>query len=90
MVAQGDFGHERELGQVGQRFQVIRVHTLGIKGGFVKRHVVIGVLQRPAQTLQLQGADLVTAGGFDGFEFAGLGHLGCHGVSFFVCNSGSG
>ena len=55
VVAQRGLGHEGELGQVSQRLQVTGMHAFGIKGGFVKRHVVVGVLQRPFQALQLQG-----------------------------------
>ena len=65
VVAQVLLGGEGELGNISQRFQVRRVHAFGVKGFAVMRHVVIGVLHRPAQALQLQRFNFITAGGFD-------------------------
>ena len=65
VIAQIRFGHERKLGQVGQRFQIVRVYTFIVKGLFVVWHVVISVLERPLQALQLQRGNFVAAGFFN-------------------------
>jgi hypothetical protein len=44
----------------------------------MKWHVVVGMLQRPFEALQLQGCDFVTTGGLNGVEFTGLGGFGAH------------
>jgi len=70
VVAQRLFLGEREFGQVGQRLQVARVHPGFVEGGAVVRHVVVGVLERPLQALQLERLQLVAAGAFDRFQLA--------------------
>ena len=67
VIAQIRFSHERKLGQVGQRFQIVRMHTFVVKGFFVVWHVVVSVLERPLQALQLQRGDFVAAGLFNRF-----------------------
>ena len=54
VVAQVLLDGERELRQVGERLQVAGMHALGVERLAVVRHVVVGVLQRPLQALQLQ------------------------------------
>ena len=79
VIAQVFFVGEGELGQVGQGLQIVRVYALVIKSFAVVRHVVVGVLQRPAQALQLQRLNFVAAGGFNGVKLArcgsGCGHV---------------
>ena len=68
VITQIGFGHEGKLCQVRQGFHVIGVYT-GCHAFIAKRfHVVVGVAQRPLQSLQLQGCDLVATGALDGFE----------------------
>ena len=62
VVAQVLLDGEGELREVAQLLQVVRVHALGVEGLAVVRHVVVGVLQRGLQALQLQRGDLVAAG----------------------------
>lgn len=59
-------------------FQVARVHALGIERLSVMRHLVIGVLQRGAQALQLQRGNLVAAGAFNRLQIAGGGAFRGH------------
>ena len=71
VVAQVELGHEREFAEVAQRFQIIRVHTLGLAFAAIGFDVVVGVADRPLQAFDLQRGNLVAAGGFDGVEIAG-------------------
>jgi hypothetical protein len=90
VVAQVLLARKREFRQVGQRLQVVRMHAGGVERGAVMRHVVVGVLERPLQALQLQGLQLVLAGGFDGFQVAWLRgtlwHGGLREGSALLCN----
>ena len=54
VIAQILLGGARELANIGQFAEIVRVNARGIKLTFVHRHVVIGVVQRPFQTLGLQ------------------------------------
>ena len=65
VVTQIQFGHEGKLGQVGQRFQIIRMHAFGFALFAIGRDVVIGVAHRPLQAFQLQSADFIAAGFFN-------------------------
>ena len=65
VVAQVGFGGERKLRQVFQRLDVIRVHAQRIEALTVQRHVVVGVVQAPAQAIQLVLTEFVDAGGFN-------------------------
>jgi hypothetical protein len=80
VVAQVCLGGERELGNVSQRVQVVRVHALVVEFFAVVRHVVVGVLQAPLQALQLQRGNFIAAGGFNGVQIAGLGLFDGHGA----------
>src|SRR5688572_8579970 len=51
-----------------------------LEGAAIVRHVVIGVLERPFETLQLQRAQLILARGLDGLELGRRGFLHWHGV----------
>src|SRR5574343_1369809 len=53
VVAQIQLGHKRELAEVGQALQVVRMHALGLALGAVGRDVVVGVAYRPLQALEL-------------------------------------
>jgi hypothetical protein len=79
VVAQIRLGHERELAEVGQALQVVRMHALGLALLAVGFDVVVGVAHRPLQALQLQGRNLVAAGGLDRVELTGQWHFRCHG-----------
>ena len=48
--------------------KVIRMYTGGIEAGPVMRHVLVNMLQGPAEALCLQGDDFVAAGSFDGVQ----------------------
>jgi len=47
-------GGEGEAGQVFERAAIAGLHARRIEFPAVVRHVVVGVLQRPAQPLELQ------------------------------------
>ncbi|MCY1465376.1 hypothetical protein D9M71_835120 [compost metagenome] len=51
----------------------------------VQRHVVVGVLQAPAQTLQLVLAQFVDAGGFHRVEQGDVGDVHIHGFTRCYC-----
>ena len=52
-VPQVLFHRKWKLGQIGQRGQVVGVHACRIKFGAIKRYILIGMGQRPFQTLGL-------------------------------------
>ena len=79
VIAQIFLVGERELGQVGQSFQVAGADTFFVERLTVMRHIVIGMLQRPAQALQLQCLDFVAAGGFDRLQLSRGGACDGHG-----------
>ena len=54
VITQVLLGGARKLTDVFQRFKIVRVNARGVKLAFVHRNVVIGVMQRPFQTLGLQ------------------------------------
>src|SRR5439155_27218873 len=70
VIAQVALHREREARQVCELLQVVRMDAPGIERLAVMRHVVVGVLQAPAQALELQRAQLVGAGALDGLELA--------------------
>ena len=78
-VAQIAFGGEGKLGQIRQALAIAGVHTGRIKFGFVNRRVGIGMLQGRLQALELQAAQFIHAGVFDGLM--GEGVLGVHGFT---------
>jgi len=58
------------------------MHAVGIEFAPVVRDICVGVLQGPAQALDLQGRDLIAAGGFNGFvRFVSGGTAGCDHVA---------
>lgn len=65
VVAQILFGGAREFGQVAQFMEVVRVHACGVEFTTIHWHIVIRMIQRPLQTLGLQGLQLITRGGFN-------------------------
>ncbi|MCY1260404.1 hypothetical protein D9M70_86500 [compost metagenome] len=81
VVPQVGLGGEREFRQVVQGLDVVRVHAQRIEALTVQRHVVVGVVQAPAQALQLMLAQLVDAGGFQRVQHRvqhGLGNWHVH------------
>ena len=54
VIPQVLLGGAREFADIRQLFEIVRVNARGVKLAFVHRHVVIGVMQRPLQTLGLQ------------------------------------
>ncbi len=80
IVAQVVLVGERELGEVGERFQVVGMHAGGVEPLLVHRHVVIGMAQRPFQAVELQRLDLVARGDLDRVEIGFLGGQILHGV----------
>jgi hypothetical protein len=73
VVAQVGLYRERKAGEVTQGFQIVGVDARRVKTVLVEGHVVVGMAQRPFQALQLQCADLVPAGDFDGVEGTAVG-----------------
>jgi hypothetical protein len=71
VIAQVGLAGQREFGQVGQVLAVVRVQPSGVEGRAVVRHVGVRMPQRPAQPLQLQGAQLIGRGPLDGIEVSG-------------------
>ena len=71
VVAQVALGRERKLGEIGEGFYLMRMHSGRVESRTVMRDVVIGVFERPAQALELQRLELVTASGLAGLELAG-------------------
>ncbi|MCY1302963.1 hypothetical protein D9M70_526490 [compost metagenome] len=74
VVAQVALAGERELAEIVQRFQVVGVHAGLGEALPVQRHIVVGMLQAPAQAFQLVLAQLVDAGGFHRVEQGGIGN----------------
>ena len=80
-LAQVGRGGEGEAPDVLEPAQVARMHARGVEALPVVRHMVIGMLQRPLQALQLQRAQLVDARAFDRFERqAAMGQAARHGA----------
>jgi hypothetical protein len=67
VLAQVVLGRERKLAQIVKRFQIVGVCAVGIELLPVVLDVLIRVTQRPAQAIELQGRNLVAAGGFNRF-----------------------
>ena len=54
VIPQVLLGGARELTDIRQLVEIVRMNARSIKLAFVHRHVVIGVMQRPFQTRGLQ------------------------------------
>ena len=54
-----------EFRQIRQIVHIIRMHARRIKAFMIHRHIVIGMTQRPFQTVQLQRTNFVDGGDFD-------------------------
>ena len=59
---------ERELREVIQRPEVIRMHPGAIERGSVMRYVGVGMAQRPGEPLALQRGNLIARRRFDCVE----------------------
>ena len=66
--AQVRLGGKGKQAQVSQGLQVIGMHALVVEGLAVMRHVVVGMAQAPAHTLQLQCLQGLFAGRLDCFQ----------------------
>src|SRR5262249_47665240 len=79
---------EREVGEVGKAAEIAGVHAGGIESLLVMRDVVVGVLERPGETLGLQRHDLVARGALGGVKLrrvaASLGLETCCGHVRFL------
>ena len=62
IVAQVGLHREREFGEIGELPEIGRMHAGRIERLPVMRDVVVGVLERPGETLGLQRHDLVARG----------------------------
>ena len=78
VVTQVRLGGKRELGQIGQRLQIVGVNALILAFLAKGSDVLVGVVNAPLQALQLQGGDFVAACRFNGLKFAWLGLSGGH------------
>jgi len=70
VVAQIDFGREREFGEIGKLFKVGRMDARFVENFFVMCDVVVGMRERPGQAPGLQRCDVVAGGAL------GVIHLG--------------
>src|SRR6266700_1725546 len=73
MIAQFLLGGERQARQITQRLQVVGMESCPLECGAIVRHVIVGVPQRPLQTLQLQRLELLAARRLDRLEITGRG-----------------
>src|SRR2546422_1681418 len=72
--AQVGLGGERKLCEVRGLFQIAGVNARGVESLAVVRHVLVRVLERPAQALALQGAQLVGARLLDRLDLIHCAH----------------
>ena len=94
IVAKVGLHREREFGEIGELLEIGRMHAGRIERLPVMRDVVVGVLERPRETLGLQRHDLVARGALGLIQFgavtASAGFQSCHGhgafpFSLFLC-----
>ena len=78
VVAQVLLQREREPRQVRQRLQVARLHLRGVERRAVVRDVVVRVVERPAQALELQRLQFGAWGALDRLEVGGRWLLDRH------------
>ena len=71
------FGGERKFGEIGERFQVGGMHAGGVELLLVMRHLVVSLMQRRLQAIELQRDERILAGLFDRFDLVERAH-GCH------------
>ena len=88
VVAQVGLDRERELGQVGELFQVAGMDALGVERAPVVGDVVVGVPDAPLHALELQRAQLVDAGALDRLELSGKRTQRGHAGSFVTACGG--
>src|SRR6266567_7152489 len=82
MIAQFLLGGERQSRQITQRLQVVGMESCPLECGAIVRHVIVGVPQRPLQTLQLQRLELLAARRLDRLEITGRGLSDRHASSY--------
>jgi chromosome condensin MukBEF complex kleisin-like MukF subunit len=85
VITQILLGGARELADIRQLFEIIRVYARRIKLAFVHWHVVVGVFQRPLQTLGLQRLQFINGGGFNRIKLYSI----CHFVGYSHCYTSS-
>ncbi len=78
IVAKIGLHREREFGEIGELFEIGRMHAGRIERLFVMRDVVIGVPERPGETRGLQRHDLVARGAFGLVQLGAV--IGCSGL----------
>ena len=87
IVAQVGLHREREFGEIGELPEIGGMHAGRIERLPVMRDVVVGVLERPGETLGLQRHDLVARGALGLIQFgavaASAGFQSCHGHDAF-------
>ena len=71
IVAQVEFGGEREQAEIAQRLEVVRMHAGVVELAAIGGDIVVGMPERPFQPLRLQRGDLVARCRLDGFEAIG-------------------
>ena len=65
VVAQILLGGAGKLAQIAQLMKIVRMNARRVEFAAIHRHIVIGVLQGPLQTLGLQGLQLVARCAFN-------------------------
>ncbi|MOA11113.1 hypothetical protein D3C78_1310370 [compost metagenome] len=73
VVAQILFGGVGETRQIAQLLKIVGMHARLIELALIHWHIVIGVVQRPFQTLQLQRFNFITRGELNGVEWRWIG-----------------
>ena len=68
-------GGERKFGEIGKLFQVGGMHARRVELFLVMRHLVVSLMQRRLQAIELQGGERVFAGLFDRFDGIERAHL---------------
>ena len=68
ICAQIGLGGEREFRKVGKLLQVAGINARLLEGAAIMRHVVVGVIERPFEALELQRRDLIARRDLDRIE----------------------
>ncbi|MNT54166.1 hypothetical protein D3C71_1822120 [compost metagenome] len=69
VVAQILLGGIGEASQIAQLFEIVGMDARLIELASVHRHIVVGVVQRPFEALQLQRLNLIARGELNGVEW---------------------
>ncbi|MNL20423.1 hypothetical protein D3C87_1416710 [compost metagenome] len=68
VIAQVLLGGERKARQICQRLDLVRMHAGGVELAAIDRRMVVGMAQGPFQAIELQGLEVLPAGGLDGLQ----------------------